>query len=75
MCLFVHFALPASLKVDSKYLLFEKVKQYPVLSDQQMKEDREKYVVTNTWNAGTKDLVLIGNGKSKLILFFMSYLG
>ena len=39
-----------------------------------MKEYREKDVVSNAWNMGSKDLKLIENGKRKLILFFMLYI-
>ena len=35
-----------------------------------MKGYREKYVVSNAWNAGAKDLEFIENDKSSLILFF-----
>ena len=40
-----------------------------------MKGYREQDAVSNVWNAGVKDLEFIKNGKSKLILFFMLYLG
>ena len=39
-----------------------------------MKGYRKKDVMSNTWNAGTKELEFIENGKSKSILFFMLYL-
>ena len=37
-------------------ILCEKVKQYPVLFDKQLKGCREKYVVTNAWNAVVKEI-------------------
>ena len=55
----LQFATFPSLKVGSMGLLFEKVKQYPVLYDKQMKEYREKDVVSNAWNTLAKDLKLI----------------
>ena len=35
----------------------------------------EKRLVSNMWDAVAEDLELIENGKSKLILLFMLYLG
>ena len=55
------------LKVDSAGLLCEEVQQYPVLNDKQMKGVREKDALSNVWNAGTKNLEFIENGKSNLI--------
>ena len=58
MPFFLHFAPIPSLKVSLTGLLCEKVKQYPVLYDKQMKGYREKDV-NNAWNVVEKDLKLI----------------
>ena len=71
----LHFASSRSLKVGSTSLLFEKGKQYPVLYDKQMKEYREKDAARNARNTGVNNVKLIEIGESKLILFFMLYLG
>ena len=63
---FFFFTLPL-FKVDSAGLLCEEVKQCPVLHDKQMKGVREKDVLSVVWNARTKDLEYIENGKSNLI--------
>ena len=71
---FLHFVPPPPslfFKVDLAGLLCEKVKQYPVLYNKQMKGYREQDVVSNVWNAGARGLEFIENGKSHLILFFM----
>ena len=60
---------PHSFKIGSVGLLCEEVKQFPVLCDEQMKGYRQKYVVSNAWNAGTEDLEFIENGSSSLIIF------
>ena len=45
----------AALALQEQGILCEKVKQYPVPFDKQLKGYREKDVVTNTWNAVAKD--------------------
>ena len=42
----------------------EKVKQYPVPFDKQLKGCWEKDVATNAWNAVAKETEFIENGKS-----------
>ena len=44
-----------ALALQEQGILCEKVKQYPVPFDKQLKGCREKDVVTNTWNAVAKD--------------------
>ena len=46
----------AALTLQEQGILCEKVKQYPVLFDKQLKGYREKDVVTNTWNAVAKEI-------------------
>ena len=46
----------AALTLQEQWILCEKVKQYPVLFDKQLKGYREKDVVTNTWNAVAKEI-------------------
>ena len=46
----------AALTLQEQGILCEKVKQYPVLFDKQLKGCREKDVVTNTWNAVAKEI-------------------
>ena len=76
MPFFLPFASPShSLKVSLAGLLFEKVKQYPVLYDKQMKGYRKNDVMSNAWNAGAKELEFVENVKSRLILFFILHLG
>lgn len=50
-------------------LLCKIAKQYLVLYDKQMIECRGKDGVKSTWDVGAKDLELIENCKTKLILF------
>ena len=50
----------AALSLQDEGILFEKVKQYPVLFDKQLKRYREKDVVTNTWNAVAKEIEIGG---------------
>ena len=45
-----------ALTLQKQGMLCEKVKQYPVLFDKQLKGYREKDVVTNTWNAVAKEI-------------------
>ena len=45
-----------ALTLQEQGILCEKVKQYPVLLDKQLKGHTEKYVVTNTWNAVAKEI-------------------
>ena len=45
----------AALTLQEQGILCEEVKKYPVLFDKQLIGCREKYVVTNTWNAVAKD--------------------
>ena len=47
---------PVVLDKQEQGMLCEKVKQYPVVLDKQLKGYREKYVVTNTWNAVAKEI-------------------
>ena len=42
---------------------------YPVLYNKQIKGHREKDVVSNSWNAGAKDIEFIENGKSSYFIF------
>ena len=76
---FFTFNFPPSLsplfKIGSTDLLCEKAKQYPVLYNKRAKGYREKDVVKNAWNVETKNLKFIENGNSKLILFYMLYVG
>ena len=65
---------PFKVKVGSVGLLYEKVKQCPVLFYKKMKGYREIDVVNDAWNAEAKDLEFIENGASNLILFFKLYL-
>ena len=46
----------AGLTLQEEGILFEKVKQYPVLFDKQLKGYREKNLVTNAWNAVAKEI-------------------
>ena len=46
----------AALSLREQGILCEKVKQYSVLLGKQLKRYREKYVVTNTWNAVAKEI-------------------
>ena len=55
---FIHF-VPLSFKVVFVDLLFEKVKQYQVLYDKQIKGHREKDFVRNAWNARARALEFI----------------
>ena len=45
-----------ALTLQEQGILCEKVKQYPVLFDKQLKGCREKYVVTNAWNTVVKEI-------------------
>ena len=45
-----------ALTLQEEGILREKVKQYPILFDKQLKRYREKDVVTNAWKAGTKEI-------------------
>ena len=53
--------------------VFEKI-EWPPWSSIYWKMSK-KDIVSNVWNAGAKELEFIENGKSKLILFFILYLG
>ena len=64
MCPFFHSV--------SSFLLSEEIKWYPVLYDMKMKGYRKKDIVSNMWNAMTKDLEFTENGKTNLILIFVS---
>ena len=46
----------AALTLQEQRILYEKVKQYPVLFDKQLKGYTEKDVVTNAWNAVPKEI-------------------
>ena len=48
----------AGLTLQEEGILFEKVKQYPLLFDKQLKGYREKGLVTNAWNAVAKAIVI-----------------
>ena len=45
----------AALTLQEQGILCDKVKQYPVLFDKQLKGYREKDIVTNTWNAVARE--------------------
>ena len=50
---FLHFASPpSSFTVGSAGLLYEQLKQYPVLYNKKMKASRDQDVVSNVWNRG-----------------------
>ena len=46
----------AALTLQDEGILYEKVKQYPVLFDKQLKGCRENDGVTNAWNAVAKEI-------------------
>ena len=46
----------AALILQEQGIICEKVKQYPVLFDKQLKGYRKKDVVINTWNAVAKEI-------------------
>ena len=48
--------MTAVLTLQEEGMLCEKVKQYPVLSDEQLEGYREKDAVTNSWNAMAKEI-------------------
>ena len=53
-------------------ILCEKVKQYPVLLNKQLRVYREKDVVTNAWNAVAKErFLLLGGFHYLLLLLFI----
>ena len=73
--MFKYALLPSlcpSLKVGLAGLLHKEVKQYSVLYNKEMKEYREKDVMSN---AEAKDIELIENSKSNFTLFFMLHHG
>ena len=76
---FFTFNFPPSFsplfKIGLTDLLCEKAKQYPALYNKRTKGYRKKDVVKNAWNAETKNLKFNENGNSKLILFYMLYVG
>ena len=50
---FLHFApSPSCFTVGSAGLLYEQLKQHPVLYDKKMKAYRDQDVVSNAWNTG-----------------------
>ena len=53
-----------NLTFQEEEILFEKVKQYPILLDKQLKGYKENNVI-NTWNAVSKEIQFIENDKSK----------
>ena len=69
---FLHFS--PLLKVGLASLLSEKMKQYPVVYNMQMKVYREKDLVSNARNVGTKDLKSTEDCRSKASLLFMFFL-
>ena len=73
--MYLFSSLWSSLKVGFVGLLCEEVRQYPLLCDKQMKEYKEKDVVSNAWNAGAIDLEFIKICESNWILFFILCLG
>ena len=46
----------AAQTLQEEGMLCEKVKEYPVLFDKQLKGYREKDMVTNAWNAVSKEI-------------------
>ena len=46
----------AALTLQEEGMLCEKLKQFPILFDKQLKGYREKHVVTNAWNAVAKEI-------------------
>ena len=48
--------MTAVLTLQEEGMLCEKVKQYPVLIDEQLEGYREKDAVTNSWNAMAKEI-------------------
>ena len=46
----------AVLTLQEQGILCEKVKQYPIQFDKQIKGYREKDVMTNAWNAVAKEI-------------------
>ena len=46
----------AVLTLQEQGILCEKVKQYPIRFDKQIKGYREKDVMTNAWNAVAKEI-------------------
>ena len=46
----------AALTLQEEGMLCEEVKEYPVLFDKQLKGYREKDMVTNAWNAVSKEI-------------------
>ena len=48
--------MTAVLTLQEEGMLCEKVKQYPVLFDEQLEGYREKDAVTNSWNAMAKEI-------------------